>query len=158
LLLECIWSRQQEQTHILTKRFSFSKTSRPALSLPSTLFDTHRGGSSQRVKRSGLEGDKLLNLRMRGAIPLLPLMPSLRLKGQLCLYIYIQKYEPTQLCLKWNDRRAFPPQWYKYISQYCLSCVMWLLVLEPGANFIVYLLPIPLTEFRMPAHNVNYLL
>jgi hypothetical protein len=30
--------------------------------------------------------------------------------------------------------------------------------LLPGENFIVYLLPIPLTEFRMPAHNVNYLL
>jgi hypothetical protein len=51
-------------------------------------------------------------------------------KGAALSCSYIQKYEPTQLCLKWNDWRAFPLQWYKYISQYCLLCVMWLLVLD----------------------------
>jgi hypothetical protein len=55
-------------------------------------------------------------------------MPSWSAKVQLCLYSYMQKYEPTQMCLKWNDLRAFPPQWYMCISQYFLLCVMWLLV------------------------------
>jgi hypothetical protein len=58
------------------------------------------GVLSQRVKRPGFQGDQLLNLRMRGAIPLLPHMPSWSAKVQLCLYSYMQKYEPTQMCLK----------------------------------------------------------
>jgi hypothetical protein len=139
-------SPTRAKSYILTKRFFFPpKTSRPALGLPSPIFDTHRGCSSQRVEWPGVESDQLLNLRMRGAVPLLPLMPSLRPKGQLCLYSYMPKLEPTQLCVKWNVLHAFPPQWYTCISQYCLSCVRWLLVLDTRCQHV--------KNFFIKSHN-----
>jgi len=53
LLLGCIRSRQQEQTHKLEKIFFFFKNCRPAPGLPSPLFDTHRGGSFPDSKAAG---------------------------------------------------------------------------------------------------------
>ena len=53
LLLGCIRSRQQEQTHTFTKGFFFSKNSRPATGLPSPLFVRHRGGSFPDSKAAG---------------------------------------------------------------------------------------------------------